>query len=83
MEFDLDVLARGLRPERDQLFSAAWLETLRETYLSRPGGHCLETPQYFWMRIAMGLALNEDPGREERALDFYEALSTFRFIPSI
>ena len=42
----------------------------------------LETPQYFWMRIAMGLALEEQDCWEARALDFYEALSTFRSIPS-
>ena len=82
LEFDPDVLARGLRPERDRPFTAGQLETLRESYLLRQNGRCLETPQYFWMRIAMGLALNEDERREERALGFYEALSTFRFIPS-
>jgi ribonucleotide reductase alpha subunit len=68
--------------ERDHQFAAASLETLRQRYLLRENGRCLETPQYFWMRIAMGLALNEDGRWEMRALDFYEALSSFRFIPS-
>jgi len=82
LEYDSDCLARGLQPERDQLFAAASLDALRERYLLREDGRCLETPQYFWMRIAMGLALNEKQSQETRALDFYEALSTFRFIPS-
>jgi ribonucleotide reductase alpha subunit len=82
LEFDTDRLARGLRLERDQAITAARLQGLRDHYLLREQGRCLETPQYFWMRIAMGLALNEERRREERALDFYEALSTFRFIPS-
>jgi len=82
LEYDSDLLARAMRLERDQQFSAARLEVLRERYLLREDGRCFETPQYFWMRIAMGLALREDERHEERALDFYEALSTFRFIPS-
>jgi ribonucleotide reductase alpha subunit len=82
LEFDSDRLARGLRPERDHAFSAGGLETLRQSGLLRQNGRCLESPQYFWMRIAMGLALNEDGGREGRALEFYEALSNFRFIAS-
>ncbi len=82
LEFDSDRLARRLRLERDQEMAAAPLAALRDHYLLREQGRCLETPQYFWMRIAMGLALRENERQEERALDFYEALSTFRFIPS-
>jgi ribonucleotide reductase alpha subunit len=82
LEFDSNSLARGLRLERDQQFAAAGLAALREKYLLRENSRCFEAPQYFWMRIAMGLALNEGERREARALDFYEALSTFRFIPS-
>ncbi len=82
LEFDSERLARGLRIERDQQMSAASLELLRDQYLLREEGRCLETPQYYWMRIAMGLALNEQARQEERALEFYETLSTGRFIPS-
>jgi ribonucleotide reductase alpha subunit len=82
LEFDSERLARGLRIERDQQINAASLELLRDRYLLREEGRCLETPQYFWMRIAMGLALNEQTRQEERALEFYEALSTGRFIAS-
>jgi ribonucleotide reductase alpha subunit len=82
LDYDSDRLARGLRLERDQLFTGGQLELLREHYLMREHGRCLETPQYFWMRIAMGLALKEEEPQERRALEFYEALSSLRFIPS-
>jgi ribonucleotide reductase alpha subunit len=82
LEFDSDRLARGLRIERDHSFTAARMNALQQHYLLREQGRCLETPQYFWMRIAMGFALNEEGRWDERALEFYETLSTFRFIPS-
>ncbi|WP_304171387.1 ribonucleoside-diphosphate reductase subunit alpha [Limnochorda pilosa] len=81
LRFDLDRLARALRPERDQLFSYLGLQTLYDRYFIHEGERRLETPQLFWMRVAMGLALNEDdPTR--RAIQFYELMSTFRFCPS-
>jgi ribonucleotide reductase alpha subunit len=82
LEYDSDWLARGLRLERDQQLGVEQLGALRDHYLLQENGRCLETPQYFWMRIAMGLAVNEAEPRERRALGFYEAISSFRFIPS-
>jgi ribonucleotide reductase alpha subunit len=82
LEFDLDTLAQALRPERDALFSEAGLQLLCDCYLMREGGRLIETPQVFWMRIAMGLAQNEGALAEARAVEFYEALSLFRFLPS-
>jgi len=82
LDFDSDRLARGLRLERDQQFSAARLQALRENYLLKDNDRCLETPQYFWMRVAMGLALHETGSQEGRALEFYDALSSLRFVPS-
>ena len=81
-EFDLELLAEALRTERDGLFPLAGLQALQNEYLLRDQNRCIETPQYFWMRVAMGLALNEGAGRNARAVEFYEALSTFRFLPS-
>jgi len=80
--FDLELLAGALRLERDQLFPLAGLQALRDDFLLRDNGRPIETPQYFWMRVAMGLALNEGDQRDARAVQFYEALSTFRFVPS-
>jgi ribonucleotide reductase alpha subunit len=82
LDFDSNRLARGLRLERDQPFSAAQLQLMREHYLLKDNDRCLETPQYFWMRVAMGLALHETEAQEERALEFYDAISSLRFIPS-
>jgi len=80
--FDLELLAGTLRLERDELFAPAGLKALDDDYLLRDNGRRIETPQYFWMRVAMGLALNEGEERNARAVEFYEALSTFRFVPS-
>jgi ribonucleoside-diphosphate reductase alpha chain len=82
-DFDLEFLANGLRPERDAQFSAAGLRALSADFLLRDKGRCLETPQYFWMRLAMGLAMREGPQPGERALEFYEVLSSFAFVPSV
>ncbi|MFW5718052.1 MAG: ribonucleoside-diphosphate reductase subunit alpha, partial [Spirochaetota bacterium] len=79
--FDLDRLAEGLYPERDDLIGYVGIQTLAERYFVRVRGRVIETPQAFWMRVAMGLALNEDD-RTLRALEFYEVLSSLRFVAS-
>lgn len=76
--FDLAKLAVAMRPERDGQFRYLGVQAIYDRYLLHMGGRRIETPQYFWMRVAMGLALNEEQ-REERAIEFYEVLSTFRF----
>lgn len=83
-EFDLKKLSKHLRPERDELFRYLGTQTLYDRYYTRDvenGNKVIEVPQGFWMRVAMGLALNEKH-KEERAIEFYEMLSTMRFIPS-
>jgi ribonucleoside-diphosphate reductase alpha chain len=82
LAFDLDRLATALRPERDLLFAYLGAHTVYDRYLIKSlSGNILETPQIFWMRVAMGLALNESE-KEERAIEFYEAMSRLRYIPS-
>lgn len=82
LEFDFAKLAAAIDPERDDLFRYLGVETLNDRYFIRAAdGHVLETPQYMWMRIAMGLALEEE-NKEERAISFYNVMSTLRFIPS-
>lgn len=78
-EFDLARLVDALVPERDADFRYLGLQAIYDRYLMHVEGRRIETPQYFWMRVAMGLALNEGEAREERAIEFYEVLSTFRF----
>jgi ribonucleoside-diphosphate reductase alpha chain len=83
LEFDLEKLSQVLVPERDKIFKYLGLETLYNNYryFLRKDKQILETPQAFWMRVAMGLALNEK-NREARAIEFYQAMSSLRFIPS-
>ena len=81
--FDLERLGRALRPERDLLFRYLGLQTLYDRYLVHHRKRRIELPQAFWMRVSMGLALGERPEeRDERAIDFYELLSSFRLCSS-
>ncbi|MBI2576356.1 ribonucleoside-diphosphate reductase subunit alpha [Candidatus Woesearchaeota archaeon] len=79
--FDLEKLSAGLQPGRDHLFKYIGLQTLYERYFLKIRDQRIELPQAFWMRVAMGLALLEDD-KEARALEFYEAISSMRFVPS-
>ena len=79
--FDLARLADALKPERDLAFQFLGLQTLYDRYFLHEGGNRIELPQAFFMRVAMGLALNEID-RETRAIEFYEVLSSFDFMSS-
>ena len=80
-DFDLERLAAALRCERDGQFRYLGLQTLYDRYFLHIEGRRIETPQLFFMRVAMGLALNEID-REARALEFYALLSSFDFMCS-
>jgi ribonucleoside-diphosphate reductase alpha chain len=80
-QFDLESLAVALKPERDWLFQYLGIQTLADRYLARHDGRCVELPQAFWMRVAMGLALDEQD-RTARAVEFYELMSELRYVPS-
>jgi ribonucleoside-diphosphate reductase alpha chain len=80
LEFDVVALSNALLLERDDLFDYMGLKTLYERYFLRIGTDHIELPQAFWMRIAMGLAINE-PQKNERAIEFYQLLSTRLYIP--
>ena len=77
--FDLNKIAEALDPSRDSKFRYLGLQTIYDRYLLHIEGRRIETPQYFWMRVAMGLALAESENRDERAIEFYELLSSLRF----
>ncbi|MBX5477437.1 MAG: ribonucleoside-diphosphate reductase subunit alpha [Pyrinomonas methylaliphatogenes] len=82
LEFDLERLSASLAPERDSLFEFIGAQTLYDRYLLRDHEQrILELPQHFWMRIAMGLALNE-ADREGRAIEFYDLMSKLLYVPS-
>jgi ribonucleoside-diphosphate reductase alpha chain len=80
-EFDLEKLAQALLIERDLLFGYIGIQTLYERYLLKDNGMIYELTQSFWMRVAMGLALLES-NKTERALEFYNVLSSLRFVSS-
>src|SRR3990172_6185239 len=81
MKYDLDRLGRALKVERDHQFTYLGLQTLYDRYFIHSHGHRFELPQAFFMRVAMGLAINELE-REDRAIEFYELLSSFDFMSS-
>jgi ribonucleoside-diphosphate reductase alpha chain len=78
--FDLDRLAEALEPGRDDRLKYIGVVTLNNRYgIKGRNGDPLEVPQYFWMRIAMGLTLNEqDP--TSQALRFYEKMSKLEYL---
>ena len=80
-QYDLRRLGAALNADRDLQFDYLGLQTLYDRYFLHHDGRRFELPQPFFMRVAMGLALNE-VNREERAIEFYEVLSTFDFMSS-
>jgi ribonucleoside-diphosphate reductase alpha chain len=80
-QFDLARLGAALKAERDLKFDYLGLQTLYDRYFLHVGKTRIELPQAFFMRVAMGLSLNE-ADRETRAIEFYEVLSSFDFMSS-
>jgi ribonucleoside-diphosphate reductase alpha chain len=80
-QFDLARLGAALKPERDLQFDYLGLQTLYDRYFLHVRKSRIELPQAFFMRVAMGLSLNEID-REARAIEFYEVLSSFDFMSS-
>lgn len=81
LSFDLVLLGEALLPDRDQLFSYLGLQTLYDRYFLHHQETRIELPQTFFMRVAMGLAINE-VDREIHAIEFYQLLSSFDFMCS-
>lgn len=82
LHFDLDELAGAIDLSRDDLFSYLGLQTLYDRYFLHHEQRRLETPQIFWMRVAMGLALGEGEQKNQKAIEFYNVLSQFHFTSS-
>jgi ribonucleoside-diphosphate reductase alpha chain len=78
--FDLDRLAATLNPQNDELLKYIGVVTLNNRYgIKGRNGDALEVPQYFWMRIAMGLSLNE-ANPTEQAIKFYNKMSKLEYL---
>ena len=80
-QYDLDRLGNALKPENDFNFTYLGIQTLYDRYFIHKDGTRFELPQAFYMRVAMGLAINEID-RETRAIEFYNLLSSFDFMSS-
>ncbi len=81
-QYDLARLTAAIKPERDLQFSYLGLQTLYDRYfIHSESGTRFEMPQAFFMRVSMGLAINEID-REARAVEFYNLLSSFDFMSS-
>ncbi|MEJ8854606.1 ribonucleoside-diphosphate reductase subunit alpha [Variovorax robiniae] len=81
LQYDLVKLGGALKADRDLKFDYLGLQTLYDRYFLHVRKTRIELPQAFFMRVAMGLALNEID-REARAIEFYEVLSSFDFMSS-
>lgn len=78
-KFDLEKLGNALDLDRDDQFYLLGIQNLYDRYFIHENDRRLETPQIFWMRVAMGLSINEGAEKNERAIEFYNILSTFHY----
>lgn len=81
-DYQMDKICAAIDCSRDLKFGYLGLQTLYDRYLLMNGDERLETPQLFWMRVSMGLALGEGDQKTERAIEFYNVLSQFLFVSS-
>ena len=79
--YNLDKIAAAIQPERDLQFTYLGLQTLYDRYFIHSEGTRFELPQVFFMRVAMGLAI-EEKDKEKWAIEFYNLLSSFDFMSS-
>lgn len=81
LDFDLKKLSESLNISRDKDFKYLGIQILADRYFLRVDDKIMEAPQCFWMRVAMGLAINEED-KNEAAIKFYNILSQFLYTPS-
>ena len=80
-EFDLGRLSEAISIGRDSKFKYLGIQTLYDRYFIRQDGKIMESPQAFWMRVAMGLSLNEED-MNSKAIEFYNLFSQLLYTPS-
>ena len=81
LDFDLAHLSEAIKIRRDFNFKYLGIQILTDRYFIRVDGKCMEAPQSFWMRVAMGLAINEE-NKNEKAIEFYNLISRMLYTPS-
>ncbi len=82
LDFDLDKISQAMQLQRDDLFSYLGLQTLYDRYFIHDDQLRIETPQIFWMRVAMGLSIGEGDKKNEKAIEFYDLISKFHYVSS-
>ena len=81
LDFDLPKLSEALKIRRDKKFKYLGIQILTDRYFIRLDEKCMEAPQSFWMRVAMGLAINEED-KNSKAIEFYNLISKMLYTPS-
>jgi ribonucleoside-diphosphate reductase alpha chain len=81
LDFDLKKLSEAIKIRRDDQFKYLGIQILYDRYFIRQDGKVMESPQAFWMRVSMGLAINEED-KNEKAIEFYNLFSQFLYTPS-
>lgn len=81
LDFDLKMLSEALVISRDNSFKYLGIKTLHDRYFIRDENKIMESPQGFWMRVAMGISINEK-NKNEKAIEFYNLMSQFLYTPS-
>jgi ribonucleoside-diphosphate reductase alpha chain len=81
LDFDLAKLSEAIKIRRDLKFKYLGIQILTDRYFIREGGKLMEAPQCFWMRVAMGLAINEED-KEAKAIEYYNLFSKFLYTSS-
>ncbi len=81
LDFNLNKLSEAIKISRDKDFKYLGIQILFDRYFLRQDQKLMETPQAFWMRVAMGLALNEE-NKDDKAIEFYNLFSQFLYTPS-
>ena len=81
LDYDLELLSQNLVIDRDKNFKYLGIQTLYDRYFIHKEGRRMETPQAFYMRVAMGLCIQEED-KEAKAIQIYNMMSEFRYSPS-
>jgi len=81
LDFDLIKLSEAIKISRDKKFKYLGIQILTDRYFIREDKKIMEAPQSFWMRVAMGLAINEQD-KDEKAIEFYNLISSMLYTPS-
>ncbi len=81
LDFDLVKLSEAISIKRDLSFKYLGIQILHDRYFLRENDKIMEAPQCFWMRVAMGLAINEKD-KTEKAIEFYDLMSQMLYTPS-